>query len=267
MKQQLLLLVDWAKSLPQFTQLPLEDQVALLRAYGAEHLLWGLAKRSIRHNDDVLVLGINESYVLRRHGNEIAEIDHVVGRILDEILTPMRDLEIDDTEYMCLKAIMFFNPYAHGISSRSIVNAVRQNILTTLDHYVQQKPNSSRNRFGGLLLALSPLQTISKQMVESLHMVSLFGLARLDSLLQEMLLSDPDVSVNLESPLLVKSPVHFPTPQQVLPTVCGDVPMGMDTGDQGDASPVVSFMRNVMRSPPSSALSTPKLQNNNNNFR
>ncbi|GIY43936.1 hepatocyte nuclear factor 4-alpha [Caerostris extrusa] len=33
MKQQLLILVDWAKCIPQFCELPLDDQVALLRAH------------------------------------------------------------------------------------------------------------------------------------------------------------------------------------------------------------------------------------------
>jgi hypothetical protein len=58
MKQQLLMLVEWAKYIPPFTELPLDDQVALLRAHAGEHLLLGLARRSL-HLRDVLLLGNN----------------------------------------------------------------------------------------------------------------------------------------------------------------------------------------------------------------
>lgn len=58
MKQQLLILVEWAKYIPAFTELHLDDQVALLRAHAGEHLLLGLARRSL-HLKDVLLLGNN----------------------------------------------------------------------------------------------------------------------------------------------------------------------------------------------------------------
>lgn len=58
MKQQLLILVEWAKYIPAFTELQLDDQVALLRAHAGEHLLLGLARRSL-HLKDVLLLGNN----------------------------------------------------------------------------------------------------------------------------------------------------------------------------------------------------------------
>lgn len=58
MKQQLLILVEWAKYIPAFTELTLDDQVALLRAHAGEHLLLGLARRSL-HLKDVLLLGNN----------------------------------------------------------------------------------------------------------------------------------------------------------------------------------------------------------------
>lgn len=58
MKQQLLILVEWAKYIPAFSELTLDDQVALLRAHAGEHLLLGVARRSM-HLNDVLLLGNN----------------------------------------------------------------------------------------------------------------------------------------------------------------------------------------------------------------
>ena len=106
MRQQLLVLVEWAKYIPNFCQLSLDDQVALLRAHASEHLLLGCARRSLSLKD-VLLLGTN--WVIYRTTGE-PEIQRIVSRILDEIIDQMNNINMDDTEYACLKAIIFFNP-------------------------------------------------------------------------------------------------------------------------------------------------------------
>jgi hypothetical protein len=115
MRQQLLVLVEWAKYIPNFCQLSLDDQVALLRAHVSEHLLLGCARRSLSLKD-VLLLGTN--WVIYRTTGE-PEIQRIVSRILDEIIDQMNHINMDDTEYACLKAIIFFNP---GISTSGMLN-------------------------------------------------------------------------------------------------------------------------------------------------
>lgn len=91
MKEQLLLLVEWAKRIPEFSELSVDDrvglhlnldlfdhlllifclmwairasrclsvhicaQVALLRAHSAEHLILGVTRRSLPYNDVILL--------------------------------------------------------------------------------------------------------------------------------------------------------------------------------------------------------------------
>ena len=66
MKQQLLVLVEWAKYIPAFCELPLDDQVALLRAHAGEHLLLGATKRSMVYKD-ILLLGKFFFFNLRKN--------------------------------------------------------------------------------------------------------------------------------------------------------------------------------------------------------
>ncbi|XP_078543253.1 hepatocyte nuclear factor 4-gamma isoform X1 [Lissotriton helveticus] len=184
MKQQLLVLVEWAKYIPAFCELPLDDQVALLRAHAGEHLLLGVAKRSMVYKD-ILLLGNN--YIIRRDSSEI-EISRVANRILDELVQPFQEIQIDDNEYACLKAIVFFDPDAKGLSDQLRIKTMRFQVQVSLEDYINDRQYDSRGRFGELLLLLPMLQSITWQMIEQIQFVKLFGVIKIDNLLQEMLL-------------------------------------------------------------------------------
>lgn len=184
MKQQLLILVEWAKYIPAFTELQLDDQVALLRAHAGEHLLLGLARRSM-HLKDVLLLGNN--CIITKQCPDLS-IARVGSRIMDELVKPMTEVQIDDTEFACLKAIVFFDPHAKGLSNIDRIKQLRFQIQINLEDYISDRQYDSRGRFGELLLTLPPLQSITWQMIEQIQFAKLFGVAHIDSLLQEMLL-------------------------------------------------------------------------------
>lgn len=109
MKQQLLIIVEWAKSIPVFIELKLDDQVALLRSHAGEHLIMGVARRSM-YLDDILLLGNN--CIITKHcpDRRVSEITRIGARILDELVRPMKGIKIDDQELACIKALVFFDP-------------------------------------------------------------------------------------------------------------------------------------------------------------
>lgn len=184
MKQQLLILVEWAKYIPCFCELPLDDQVALLRAHAGEHLILGVARRSISHKD-ILLLG-NDG-VIPRNTTDV-EIGRVAVRILDELVKSLREVQIDDSEFACLKAIVFFDPDAKGLGDSSKIKSFRYQVQVNLEDYINDRQYDSRGRFGEMLLLLPALQSITWQMIEQIQFAKLFGTAKIDNLLQEMLL-------------------------------------------------------------------------------
>ncbi|XP_020362465.1 hepatocyte nuclear factor 4-alpha isoform X1 [Oncorhynchus kisutch] len=184
MKQQLLVLVEWAKYIPAFCDLPLDDQVALLRAHAGENLLIGAAKRSMLYKD-LLLLG--NDHIIPRNCPEM-EVCRVAVRILDELVLSFQELQIDDNEYACLKAIVFFDPDAKGLSDPGKIKRMRYQVQVSLEDYINDRQYDSRGRFGELLLLLPTLQSITWQMIEQIQLVKLFGMAKIDNLLQEMLL-------------------------------------------------------------------------------
>ncbi|XP_065168402.1 hepatocyte nuclear factor 4-gamma isoform X5 [Atheta coriaria] len=200
MKQQLLILVEWAKYIPAFTELQLDDQVALLRAHAGEHLLLGLARRSM-HLKDVLLLGNNSIITKHNPDSRISpdlDISRVGTRIMDELVKPMTEVQVDDTELACLKAIVFFDPNAKGLSDTSRIKALRYQIQINLEDYISDRQYDSRGRFGELLLTLPALQSITWQMIEQIQFAKLFGVAHIDSLLQEMLLGESILGATIE---------------------------------------------------------------------
>ncbi|XP_016979628.1 transcription factor HNF-4 homolog isoform X1 [Drosophila rhopaloa] len=190
MKQQLLTLVEWAKQIPAFNELQLDDQVALLRAHAGEHLLLGLSRRSM-HLKDVLLLSNN--CVITRHCPDPLvspnlDISRIGARIIDELVTVMKDVGIDETEFACIKALVFFDPNAKGLNEPHRIKSLRHQILNNLEDYISDRQYESRGRFGEILLILPVLQSITWQMIEQIQFAKIFGVAHIDSLLQEMLL-------------------------------------------------------------------------------
>ncbi|KAK6616809.1 Transcription factor HNF-4 [Polyplax serrata] len=190
MKQQLLILVEWARFLPIFRELSLDDQVALLRAHAGEHLLLGVARRSLNLKD-VLLLGNN--CVITRYDSNAArsqeiDITRIGMRVMDELVKPLTDIRIDDTEFACLKAIIFFDPNAKGLTDPARIKHLRNQVQINLEDYISDHQYDTRGRFGEILLTLPALQSITWQMIEQLQFAKMFGIATIDSLLQEMLL-------------------------------------------------------------------------------
>ncbi|XP_041840287.1 hepatic nuclear factor 4, beta isoform X2 [Melanotaenia boesemani] len=182
MKQQLLLLVEWAKHIPEFCGLPIDDRVTLLRTHSAEHLILGAAKRSLPYSNHIL---LGNDFVIPLRGAEV-EVSRVAFRIQEELVKPFKELNITDKEFACLRAVVFFAPDSPGLESPQVIRHLRFQAHLLLEEATCEQ----RGRFGELLLTLPALQSVTWQMVETLHFAQLLGEAKVDSLLQEMLLGE-----------------------------------------------------------------------------
>lgn len=79
-------------------------------------------------------------------------------------------------------------PDCKGLSEPAKVKNMRFQVQVNLEDYINDRQYDSRGRFSDILLLLPPLQSITWQMIEQVQFMKLFGVARIDSLLQEMLL-------------------------------------------------------------------------------
>jgi hypothetical protein len=49
-------------------------------------------------------------------------------RVMSELVDPFRDIQMDDTEFACLKAIVFFDPNARGLTDPDRIRRLRHQI-------------------------------------------------------------------------------------------------------------------------------------------
>ncbi|KAK3555488.1 hypothetical protein QTP86_017040, partial [Hemibagrus guttatus] len=203
--KQLFTLVEWAKRIPHFSELPLDDQVILLRAgkhtYTFTHththththlsmrcwnelLIASFSHRSIAVKDGILLAtGLH----VHRNSAHSAGVGAIFDRVLTELVSKMRDMQMDKTELGCLRAIVLFNPDSKGLSNPSEVEALREKVYASLEAYCKQKYPDQPGRFAKLLLRLPALRSIGLKCLEHLFFFKLIGDTPIDTFLMEML--------------------------------------------------------------------------------
>ncbi|XP_030636856.1 retinoic acid receptor RXR-beta-B [Chanos chanos] len=193
--KQLFTLVEWAKRIPHFSQLPLDDQVILLRAGWNELLIASFSHRSIGMKDGALLAaGLSDhrdvtgvGAIFDRESMHSTEVGAIFDRVLTELVCKMRDMQMDKTELGCLRAIVLFNPDAKGLSSTSEVELLREKVYASLEAYCKQKYPEQQGRFAKLLLRLPALRSIGLKCLEHLFFFKLIGDTPIDTFLMEML--------------------------------------------------------------------------------
>jgi len=107
----------------------------------------------------------------------------------------MRFMQMDDYEFIAMKACVLFNPVARGLNGDSVMKVLqtRRKIFAALENYINSKTPNDPNRIGDLtFFILSPLQSLAKSLSEDVLMTKMSGAARIDQLMEELILEDTD---------------------------------------------------------------------------
>ena len=68
------------------------------------------------------------SFSIIRHYLQDEEVRKIGVRVMTELVEPFREVEIDDEEFACLKAIVFFDPNVPGLTKSEEVRKVRKQV-------------------------------------------------------------------------------------------------------------------------------------------
>lgn len=74
---------------------------------------------------------------------------NITPRVLDEIVWPMRQLQMKEQEFVCLKALAFLHPEAKGLSidAQQLIREARNRVLKALYAFIlEQNPEEAPTR-------------------------------------------------------------------------------------------------------------------------
>lgn len=158
-------LVEWAKQIPHFTELALDDQVALLKGGWNELLIMGFAHRSINIQDGIqLANGV----IVSRENAYTSGLGDIFDRVLIELVSKIQEMQMDKTELGCLRSIVLFNPDVKGLKEIERVEVLRERVYASLEEYTRSTHVNETGRFAKLLLRLPALRSIGLKCMDHL---------------------------------------------------------------------------------------------------
>ncbi|XP_026325150.1 protein ultraspiracle homolog isoform X2 [Hyposmocoma kahamanoa] len=209
--KQIAALVVWARDIPHFAQLELEDQILLIKASWNELLLFSIAWRSMEYLEDERenvdgtrtsalpqLMCLMPGMTLHRNSALQAGVGQIFDRVLAELSMKIRALHVDQAEYVALKAIVLLNPDVKGLKNRQDVEVLREKLFSCLDEHCRRLHGSEDGRFAALLLRLPALRSISLKSFEHLYFFHLVADDLIGGFIREALRSHaPPIDANM----------------------------------------------------------------------
>ncbi|XP_044924281.1 COUP transcription factor 2-like [Mustela putorius furo] len=179
--------IEWAQKIPFFPDLPIDDQVALLRLTWCDLFMVNWAQCSM----PLHVLPFLAATSLQGSQASSSQVAIFMDQvqIFQEQMEKFKTLRVDPVEYSCIKAIILFTSDAIGLSDVASVESWQEKSQSALEKYVRIQYSNQPMRFGKLLLRLPSLRTVSSSVIEQLFFVHLVGKISIKSLIRDILLS------------------------------------------------------------------------------
>ncbi|XP_013068647.2 nuclear receptor subfamily 2 group E member 1-like [Biomphalaria glabrata] len=183
--------VKWTKTVPAFVTLPFRDQVLLLEESWRELFVLGAAQFQIPLEGGPLLAAAGIT-------GEHSPADKVVTmmselRALQETIAKFKALQVDPTEYICLKGIVLFktvfannSPEMKTLRDFHSVASLQDQAQLTLNQYIRTAYPTQPFRFGKLLLLLPSLRVVSGCTIEELFFRKTIGNIPIERLLVDM---------------------------------------------------------------------------------
>nr|XP_006814018.1 PREDICTED: photoreceptor-specific nuclear receptor-like [Saccoglossus kowalevskii] len=178
----LFMTVKWARNIPSFLTLPFRDQAILLEEGWNELFLLSAAQWAIPLELGSLLSAISA------HPNNGDKMPCLMAdiRTLQDTMSRFNAMQVDATEYACLKAVVLFKPETRGLREMVQVETLQDQAQLMLGEYTHARFPSQRVRFGRLLLLLPALKAVSARAIEEIFFRRTIGSIPIERLLCDM---------------------------------------------------------------------------------
>uniref|UniRef100_A0A096M0U2 Nuclear receptor subfamily 2 group F member 6 n=1 Tax=Poecilia formosa TaxID=48698 RepID=A0A096M0U2_POEFO len=184
--------VEWARNIPYFPELPVSDQVALLRLSWSELFILNAAQSALPLHMAPLLAAAGFHSSPMSAERVVSFMDQV--RMFQDQVEKLMRLQVDSAEYSCLKAIALFSPDACGLTDPVHVESLQEKAQVALTEYERMQYPSQPQRFGRLLLRLPALRAVPASLISQLFFMRLVGKTPIETLIRDMQLSGSSIS-------------------------------------------------------------------------
>ncbi|KAF6734304.1 Nuclear receptor subfamily 2 group F member 1-B [Oryzias melastigma] len=184
--------IEWARNIPYFPELPVSEQVALLRLSWSELFILNAAQSALPLHMAPLLAAAGFHSSPMSAERVVSFMDQV--RVFQDQVDKLNRLQVDSAEYSCLKAIALFSPDACGLTDPAHIESLQEKAQVALTEYERLQYPSQPQRFGRLLLRLPALRAVPANLISQLFFMRLVGKTPIETLIRDMQLSGSSIS-------------------------------------------------------------------------
>ncbi|XP_015905994.2 photoreceptor-specific nuclear receptor-like [Parasteatoda tepidariorum] len=175
--------IQWAKTLPTFSSLTLNDQVALLEGTWFELFILNSIQWSIPLDSNPLFSPTD--IPVATNINDCRK----TLRDLNKIFIRFKTLGTNYTEFTCLRAIILFRPDVDALKDTHQIQLLQDHAQFMLAHHIKSEHFDFSFRFGRLLLLLPALRQIEPNVIENIFFCRTVNSTSVEELVKNMLKS------------------------------------------------------------------------------
>ncbi|GAB0178411.1 nuclear receptor subfamily 0 group B member 1 [Grus japonensis] len=196
----------FVQNVPCFQELPLEEQLLLVRSCWAPLLVLGLAQDRVQFEtvESAEPSMLQRILTTRRQGEQPPPRGLAPGRLhhgpggphlpsageiqaIKGFLAKCWSLDISTKEYAYLKGTVLFNPDLPGLQCTQYIEGLQREAQQALNEHVRLIHRGDEARFAKLNVVLSLLRSINANVIAELFFRPIIGAVNMDDMLLEML--------------------------------------------------------------------------------
>ncbi|CAL8116813.1 unnamed protein product [Orchesella dallaii] len=197
--------VKWAKTVPAFVSLPMRDQLLLLEESWREFFVLGASQFNLPMEMGPKLLSnyyenpsnsSSENDKDKSDEEKVKKQEEILKEIksLQDTIEKFREMNVDQTEFACLRAIILFKSSSSGsgdllatnLKEGRTIEALQDQAQLTLNKYINIAYPGQPLRFGRLLLLLPLLKSVSPVTIENLFFRRTIGQIPIEKIICDM---------------------------------------------------------------------------------